>query len=56
MYMEGSENIHGRVASPESVSIRHKIILPPSFAAMFTKRDSFLDTLFAYLQDEVFPK
>ena len=29
---------------------------PPSFSAMFSKGDNFCDSLFAYLEDEVFPK
>ena len=28
----------------------------PSFFVMFSKRDNFRDFLFAYLQDELFPK
>ena len=29
---------------------------PPSFSAMFSNKDSFRDFLFAYLEDEDFPK
>ena len=30
--------------------------VPPSFSAMFSKGDNFRDFLFAYLEDDVFPK
>ena len=30
--------------------------IPPSFFAMFSKGDNFRDFLFAYLEDEIFPK
>ena len=30
--------------------------IPPSFSPMFTKGDNFRDFLFAYLEDDVFPK
>ena len=46
---------HG-LASVTPLSILRCMGTPPSFSTMFSKGDNFCDFLFAYLEDEVFPK